>query len=378
MRLTDRNVMTLPLKREPYATWDHGTDSAGGLYVVTHPSGIRTYRALYHPGRASKTMKLGRVGEITLDEARQLCRDVRGRANKGLHPTVGESGTADTFEAILNLWIKIEQIGRKATKSAEEVRQFVTSSCRPWLSRPVHTISYQDIEGLLATKRETAPEAANRLHAHMRTMFRWAKRSQRLQSDPMYDMPKPFGGTKPRNREWFKGEKADDLIRKLWLFADELDGPKGRLVKLLILTGKRRTCVEDMRWEAIDKAWLWTPPPGSDSKKNFPVTLPRLARTVLGKQQASGRVFEHCSPNMDGLVKTARKAIKQDDFLWHGLRHIVETKLAELRVPPHVRDCCLDHVAKRGAGAGYDHHDYREEVAQAFERWAAHVAKLAK
>ena len=32
------------------------------------------------------------------------------------------------------------------------------------------------------------------------------------------------------------------------------------------------------------------------------------------------------------------------DFLPHALRHTMETKLAELKVPPHIRDLLLDHA----------------------------------
>ena len=75
-----------------------------------------------------------------------------------------------------------------------------------------------------------------------------------------------------------------------------------------------------------------------------------------------------------------QKRVQQEsdvgDFFIHACRHTVETKLAELRVPPHVRDLLLDHVPARGAGAGYDHHHYREELREAVEQWADYVERL--
>jgi integrase len=64
------------------------------------------------------------------------------------------------------------------------------------------------------------------------------------------------------------------------------------------------------------------------------------------------------------------------DFFPHAIRHTVETRLAELRVPPHVRDLLLDHAPARGSGAGYDHHHYREEMLEAMELWADHIEGL--
>jgi integrase len=64
------------------------------------------------------------------------------------------------------------------------------------------------------------------------------------------------------------------------------------------------------------------------------------------------------------------------DYFAHALRHTLETRLAEFRVPPHIRDCLLDHAPNRGAGAGYDHYDYQVEMREALEAWADHVERI--
>jgi hypothetical protein len=58
------------------------------------------------------------------------------------------------------------------------------------------------------------------------------------------------------------------------------------------------------------------------------------------------------------------------------LRHTLETRLAELKVLPHIRDLVLDHAPHRGAGGGYDHHHYRDEMAEALEKWAKHIESV--
>jgi hypothetical protein len=57
------------------------------------------------------------------------------------------------------------------------------------------------------------------------------------------------------------------------------------------------------------------------------------------------------------------------DFFFHGVRHIVETKIAELRL-------LFDHVPNRGSGKLNDHHEYRDEMTSALELWAAHIERL--
>jgi hypothetical protein len=47
--------------------------------------------------------------------------------------------------------------------------------------------------------------------------------------------------------------------------------------------------------------------------------------------------------------------------------------MAELSIPPHIRDLILDHAPARGSGAGYDHYTYRDEMREALEAWAGHI-----
>ena len=77
----------------------------------------------------------------------------------------------------------------------------------------------------------------------------------------------------------------------------------------------------------------------------------------------------------DVITRTVAAGARSDFFL-HGCRHIVESKLAELRVPAHIRDLLFDHVPDRGAGKTYDQHEYVDEMRVAVVKWAHYVAQL--
>lgn len=64
------------------------------------------------------------------------------------------------------------------------------------------------------------------------------------------------------------------------------------------------------------------------------------------------------------------------DWYLHSHRHTIETGMAELRVEPHIRDLLLDHVSQRGAGKGYNHHHYKDEMREAMEAWAEHIERI--
>lgn len=374
-RLTETNVRTLPLKPKRYHCWDFGTDAAQGLGVLVSPNGIRTYRAVYYypSSRKAFAMKLGRVGEMSLEEARDKTREIRGLARKGHDPRKGDPARSDNFKTTIEIWTEKEQIGRKQARSALETQSFVLNACKGWHGRPVGAIMYHEIEELLFVKRDIAPYSANRLHGALATFFRWCLRTHRITVNPMAAMPKPWEGATTRKRDWFKGDAADEVVRNLWKFADKLGGDDELFLKLLIITGKRKGAIKGMAWEQISNDWFWTPPPGSKTKRNHAIPLPTLAQTVLGKHQKSGSVIHRVDRNLQGKI---RKALKLDDFIFHGLRHIVETRLGDLKVPWYVRDMLLDHAPLRGAGRGYDHGNNRDVMAEALETWCGHITKL--
>jgi integrase len=144
-----------------------------------------------------------------------------------------------------------------------------------------------------------------------------------------------------------------------------------------MLTGKRKSALANMRWEEIDKAWFWDAPESeAKNKRTHGIPLPVRAQRVLNERQARGKVFDGIK--LDPLQTKVRKLTGIDDFIFHGVRHVIETKLAELKIAPHIRDLLLDHVPVRGSGAGYDHHHYRDEMSEAIEVWSKHIDKLVR
>jgi integrase len=196
----------------------------------------------------------------------------------------------------------------------------------------------------------------------------------------MVGIDKPFGGAKRRERVWFKGDTADETIKLIWNAADQIGGVDGKYLKVLLLSGKRRTALAEMRWENITAQWFWDAPAGLANKRLTPVPLSSLVQRILHPRQASGYVFPGKRDGRidagDKLTKSIIKAGAPQDFFMHGLRHIAESKLAELKIPAHVRDRLFDHAADRGSGKNYDHHEYQDEMRDALETWANHIEQL--
>ena len=67
-------MRALPVKPQQHFIWDAGTGAARGMAVLVNPTGTKTYFVNYRfPGsKALHYKKLGRVGEVTLEEAREI------------------------------------------------------------------------------------------------------------------------------------------------------------------------------------------------------------------------------------------------------------------------------------------------------------------
>ena len=267
---------------------------------------------------------------MTLAEARELALETRAASRRGEDP-MGDSPTrSDSFKTALDSYIADEQIGRHGNTSATETKTVMRTNCADWLPRPVATIRSTEIEKLLRLVRDGDPEnglkprryLANRLYSHLKDFFSWCARGRTINASPMVHMERPFMGEKPRDLPWFKGAAADKAIKAIWLAAERIGGDEGRYLKMLLLTGKRKSALAAMRWEEIDATWFWDPPrSNSKNKRLHPIPLPKKAQQVLHPRAEQGPVFGGLK--LDLLQAKVRKLTGISDFIFHGTRHVL-------------------------------------------------------
>lgn len=335
--------------------------------------------------------------------ARKEAGDWRKKIDRGeTHPLAERRGrreaakanrAAETFKEAVEDYIKREQEGRRQNATAQEVKRALLASCSEWHDLPVASLAPRDVRAHLEEIRDgddkrkikPRPYLANRLYAYLRTFFAWCAEPgiDKVVQSPMTGLRRPWDGEETRDRVF-----SDDEIKALWKAADAIGGTGGAFLKVLLLTGKRKTALAAMRWDELDDNGLWTPPTDNRRRKRIKrvhvTPLPALARRIIqGVKKVEGNPYvfpgrrkgSHLDPGTP-LKTDIKDKSGVEDFYFHAARHTLETRLAELRVAPHIRDLLLDHAPARGAGAGYDHHHYGEEMKEALELWAGHVEGL--
>lgn len=375
----DRLEALKPKRNKQYYVSDVG---APGLVVLVSPGGTKSYAARTYPGgRLVYTPSFGRFGEIDprdldheIEEMRTKAREARRDANQGIDPRSRRLKT-DVFSAVVEAYAA--ERSSQGSKGAMNNKRLVLNACKEWADRPINKITKDEVKAFIRRVRDEGKSAmAIRLQQHLAAIFRWAVAEDMLTKSPLAGVELIGGEIKRRDLPWFRGEAADKAIKAIWSAADQIGGDGGKLLKLLLLTGKRRGGLEAMRWEEINSKWFWSPAQDgvAENKKLLPVPLSTLVGRILSPRKESGLVLK--AGDRSKLQAKVKELTGIDTFIFHGCRHIVETKLAELKVQKHVRDLLLDHARKRKGGGVYDHHEYEDEMKMAVEAWAAYIVRL--
>jgi integrase len=179
---------------------------------------------------------------------------------------------------------------------------------------------------------------------------------------------------------------GNDEIAALWrACADE--GILGAAVRIMLLTGARRTEVSAMRWAEIDEETrTWVLP--SERSKNrqahvVPLStgawqiiaaLPRISDTHVFSTSGNGPIVNFCriKERLDVKLKFERH------WQLHDLRRSCASGLQRLGVRVEVIEATLGHRSGvfRGITSIYQRHDFAHEKCVALQRWADHVEQL--
>ena len=370
------------IKPNPAKRLDFRDDLMPGLVLRVSPSGTMTF--CLH-GRINGTMRrvaIGRYGVITLAEARERVRQVLYEIESGRF----EERTGVEVENRITLGEVIPDYVEKHAKSQNRDwrnKQSLLAKFTDLHGKRLDQIKRADVVKALDTIVKTAPVSANRALAHLKHLMNWCVDRGMLDASPLVGMKLPTKET-PRERALTNNE-----LRALWAASDADGYPFGDCMKLLILSGQRRTEVAALRWSELDlDKRLWTLPsarakngkqhtvPITDSMLNVLRRVPRYLSsdyvfTTTGKTPISG--FGRVKDRMD-------KALPKGTAPWtiHDLRRTMSTNLAMLNIPQPVTEALLNHRSGvvSGVAAIYNVYSYADEKRDALEKWNRHLTKI--
>jgi len=259
-------------------------EAVPGLCVRVTDTGHRTY-CLYRKvkGRAERIF-IGRVGEITLEQARGQATDFNGQIAKGMNPQEtrraqqGEVSLAGLYEEFRTRHLLPYRRPLTIKEYDRQVRLYLAR----WHNRQLSSIRQRDVQALHGKiGKERGRYAANRLLALVKVMYNKAKAWGLFAGDNPAEGVVRFP---ERSRERFL--QHDELQRFVTALDEETNTTARDCLMMLLLTGARRSNVQSMVWKDLDLDRAeWRIP---DTKSGDPqtVTLTSRAVAILTQRQA--------------------------------------------------------------------------------------------
>ena len=396
-RITEATINSLKPDPKGQAGQELADTVVPGLRIRPNKTGHSFVFYSRFGGKDPKRLTIAPIGTISLGAARTKAREWSQLASEGRDPKAEAKAAQEalenrkTFGELMEVFIARHV--RKQRK-AHDVEREIRRELLPKLGkRPLAEITRKDIAKLIGEIRDRpAPRQAHNIFGHVRRFYSW------LRSQPEYeDLVEASPCDRIRAKDLI-GEKrhrqrvlSDDELRAVWQAAEATPYPYGPLVKLLLLTGTRRTEASDARWSEFDlDAALWTIPPErfkSDRVHLIPLSkdavtlLAEMPRWTEGDHVFStrqGRIpidgFSKAKSCLDVLVA---KALGHAPPPWqlHDIRRTVRTRLSQLRVPTDVAEMTIGHNLQ-GLHAVYNQHEFLDERREALELWASKLRSV--
>lgn len=372
VRLTDTRVAAIkpPAKGQE----EHPDDLVTGLRLRVGAGGRKAWIIRTRAGGKPINKTLGAYPVLKLADARDSAKAILLDIAKN-----GAPRSARTFGELAEHWI--DHVAKPKNRSWELQKRRLEIHILPkWKDREIASIRRSDVRDLVeGIEGEVAP---NRALTLIRTLFRYAMSRDWIEGSPAEAIAKPKHEA-PRDRFLDMEE-----VKRIYGSADLLGYPFAGFIKMMFLTGQRRTEVAAMRWDDVDtEAGTWIM--GSADTKAGRAHLvplspqavavlkaaPRLGHYVWtnnGRSHVSG--YAKAKTRLDGFLEAAGGSLRP--WRLHDIRRTVATHLVRLGVTETIVARVLNHAPQGVTARTYALHSYAPEQRSALTRWAAEIERV--
>jgi Site-specific recombinase XerD len=370
--LTDTKIAAI---KPPAIGQDEYSDhKVTGLRLRVGAGGKKTWTLRRRVGAKVINKKIGNYPATSLAAAR--------KAAEKMIEALEREGTTDslerTFGDVAEAWI--EKVARPNNDSWKlQGRRLEMHVLPHWRDRRIAAIKRGDVRDLVeGIEGGVLP---NRVLTVIKTVFRYALSRDWIDASPVE------GITKPKTEAERDRVLTMDEVKRLWIASDLSGYPFGHFLRILMLTGQRRTEVASMRWSDIDlEAATWTlgaAETKSDRAHLVPLSTPALAIlaalprlgdyvfTTDGETYFQG--FAKAKTMLDQFIAGTGEPLAQ--WTLHDLRRTAATHMVRLGISETIVGRVLNHARQGVTAKVYALHSYAPEKRHALDVWAADIQR---
>src|SRR5262245_19882621 len=343
---------------------------------------LRHWIFQYRQHGRTRRMIIGSADTVTTAQALQKVRKLRAEVELGGDPQ--EKKVERRERDCLSLRsVVADYLAQKTGVKEGTLRMLRTYLEGPLYLKPLHgvpldRISRKDIAArLLAVSKASGAPTAIAFRSALSSLFVWAMQMGLTENNPVVNSFKP---PRPESRDRVL---TDAELTTIWRALGDDD--YARVVKLLVLTGCRRSEIAGMRWSEFDfYKGTWTLPKGR-SKNGLAHTLPLTPLMFeiidsIPRRDEFDLLFgrKHGFTGWSIGKRALDKKLGLKPWTHHDVRRSVATGLANIGVQPHIVEQILNHQSghKRGPAGIYNRSVYTNEVRAALALWSDHVRTL--
>ena len=382
MRFTQTNVkaLVLPPGKTDHIEWETGTGLGYRLRLAADGKTVsRTWVVQYRHGGHTRRMSQP-AGKLDAESARRWAKSVNARVALGQDVQVEKRAAAQpkhTFKSTVSDYLRFARRKVRARSYVEKERYLTGWYLKPLHGLALNAIARADVARALDhVDEKSGAIVCARARAQASALFVWALARGLCLINPVVGTSRPESAP-PRQRVL-----SNDELAAIWRACKDDD--YGRCVKLLVLTGARRSEIGGLRWSELDgQNWKL---PASRSKNRHEHQLPLMPAMRAILETVAKRASSDClfGTGERGFVAWSSAKAELDTRLklaapWrlHDLRRSMRTALGNLGVLPHVAEMILNHRGDRSSvELTYDLSRYEAEVLAALAKWHAHIRAL--
>ena len=375
----------------------HAVGGCRGLYLQCKNGGASWILRIRVDGKR-RDMGLGSFHDVSLEEARDKCAELRKSIRQGNDPLEDKRrakqermiarAKALTFAECVEAYLETHEDSWKNPKHRQQWRNTLTDHALPAFGElPVGAVDTGLVMQCLEPIWKAKTETASRLRGRIEQVLDWATVRGYRQGENPARWKGHLDKLLPAKAKIQKTEHHAALgyteIGGFMLALRQMDGIGAQALEFTILTAARSGEVRGAIWTEIDMdAALWVIPadrmkaerehriPLSKRAMELLLATPRIAGTNLVFPGRRG-------PMSDMTLSAVLKRMGRGDLTVHGFRSTFRDWAAEMtNYPREVAEMALAHTVGDKVEAAYRRGDLLRKRYRIMEDWARHCATV--